>query len=71
MESATEPGTIHVVTGTVSSPSSPAVAGLDIRLVDKNVGGDVGLVAGHTVIDGTFTLSAHVADRYLTEKHKT
>ena len=63
--------TAYVVAGTVSSPSSAAVGGLELRLVDKNVGGDVVLVSGQSASDGGFTLSAEISARTLSARHKS
>ena len=41
---------LYTVTGTVTSPALPGVAGLTVQLVDKNVGGDQ--VAGTTQTGG-------------------
>ncbi|HXA29002.1 MAG TPA: neuraminidase-like domain-containing protein [Candidatus Angelobacter sp.] len=63
--------TVYTVIGTVSSPDSPAVGGLVVQLVDKNVGGDVVAVRGQTDAGGTFTLRAGFTDADLRERHKT
>ncbi|MDH6245480.1 neuraminidase-like domain-containing protein [Mycobacterium sp. OTB74] len=63
--------TAYVVTGTVSSPSSVAVGGLNLRLVDKNVGGDVALVSGQSASDGSFTLTAEISLPTLAAHHKS
>ena len=64
------PATVYVVTGTVSSPASASVGGLELRLVDKNVGGDVALACGQTDVQGQFTLEAGLSVRTLEERHK-
>jgi hypothetical protein len=46
-----------VVTGHVTSPVSAAVSGLLVRLVDKNVGGDVVAATGTTRAGGAYSLS--------------
>jgi hypothetical protein len=42
-----------------------------LRLVDKNVGGDVVLVSGQSASDGGFTLSAEISPRTLAARHKS
>lgn len=61
----------YVVTGTVSSPTSAAVGGIPLRLVDKNVGGDVVLVTGRSHVMGAFTLTAEISTTDLARRHKT
>ena len=61
--------TRYTVTGTVSG--TPAVAGLALRLVDKNVGGDVPLVGGTTDRGGGFLLSATIPVEVLAARHKS
>ena len=41
-------GSTYTVTGTVSSPTSASVVGLQVQIVDKNVGGDVVLTSATT-----------------------
>jgi hypothetical protein len=64
------PGTSYVVTGTVTSAASAAVGGLELRLVDKNVGGDIVLSSGQSNVQGQFTLKAELSARTLEERHK-
>ncbi|HTT91138.1 MAG TPA: neuraminidase-like domain-containing protein [Acidimicrobiales bacterium] len=61
----------YVVTGAVSSPTSVAVEGLSLQLVDQNVGGDVVLVSGQTNGQGQFTLEAPISSATLAARHKT
>ncbi|MGO9029659.1 MAG: hypothetical protein ACLQOZ_13635 [Acidimicrobiales bacterium] len=64
--------TTYTVAGTVTSPDSPSVGGLSLRLVDKNVGqADDVLVSGITLADGTFTLAASVTAEQLRAHRKT
>ena len=65
------PSTSYTVTGTVSSPTSVAVGGLALQLVDQNVGGDVKLVTGTTGSLGQFTLTAEISLATLVAHHKT
>ena len=60
---------VYTVSGTVSG--SPAVGNLPLRLVDKNVGGDVTLVAGATDQGGGFQLSATIPVEILAARHKS
>jgi hypothetical protein len=61
----------YVVTGTVSSPTSVAVGGLSLRLVDQNVGGEVVLVSGEANSQGRFKLEAAISSSSLAARHKT
>lgn len=63
--------TSYVVTGVVSSPSSAAVGNISVKLVDKNVGGDVELAAGTTDAGGHFAFAVSIPETVLTERHKT
>jgi ABC toxin N-terminal region/Neuraminidase-like domain/FHA domain/PA14 domain len=65
------PGTIYAVTGTALSPAVGGVAGLAVRLVDKNVGGDQLLVTTQTARDGSYGFSQSIADAYLAARYKT
>jgi hypothetical protein len=64
------PELVYVVTGTVSSPANAAVGVLELRLVDKNVGGDVALACEQTDVQGRFTLQAVISAGILRERHK-
>ena len=59
----------YTVTGTVTG--TPAAGGLSLRLVDKNVGGDVLLVRGMTDLDGSFLLSATIPIEILAARRKS
>jgi hypothetical protein len=61
----------YAVTGTVSSPTSVAVGGLSVQLVDQNVGGDAVLKSGETNGQGQFTLEAPISSATLAARHKT
>jgi pSer/pThr/pTyr-binding forkhead associated (FHA) protein len=61
--------TTYTVSGSVSG--TPAVGGLTLRLVDKNVGGDVPLVTGTTGQRGGFVLSATIPVEILAARHKS
>ena len=61
--------TRYTVSGTVSG--TPAVFGLVLRLVDKNVGGDVPLANGTTDRGGGFLLSATIPVEVLAARHKS
>ena len=62
---------VYIVTGTVSSADSAAVGGLNVQLVDKNVGSDK--VLGHAITDsfGKFTIDAPVSPSSLKSRRKT
>ena len=62
--------TTYTVTGVVSSPSSVSSGGLNVQLVDKNVGGDVPLAAATTDPGGNYSVSAAVALIQLQQHHK-
>ncbi|HEY6315370.1 MAG TPA: neuraminidase-like domain-containing protein [Streptosporangiaceae bacterium] len=60
------------VTGTVMSPALPRVGVLNVRLVDKNVGGDQVLAETQTNDDGTYAFrQVVISPAYLTEHSKT
>jgi Neuraminidase-like domain/Putative peptidoglycan binding domain/Salmonella virulence plasmid 28.1kDa A protein len=61
----------YVVTGTVSSPVSAAVAGLTVQLVDKNVGGDVTVASSQANSAGAYKISAVISPATLRGKSKT
>ncbi|HEX2744414.1 MAG TPA: FHA domain-containing protein, partial [Streptosporangiaceae bacterium] len=61
--------TTYTVTGTVIG--TPAAGGLSLRLVDKNVGGDVPLAQGTTNLNGSFLLSATIPVEILAARHKS
>jgi hypothetical protein len=62
----------YTVTGTVTSPALPGVAGVSVQLVDKNVGGDQVLGTTQTGSDGSYSFSALGIDpKYLAGHHKT
>jgi len=65
---AVDPST-YTVSGIVSG--TPAVSDLALRLVDKNVGGDVPLVNGTTDRSGGFLLSATIPVEVLAARHKS
>ena len=48
---------LYTVTGTVTSPALPGVAGLTVQLVDKNVGGDQVLGTTQTGSGGQFSFT--------------
>jgi hypothetical protein len=60
----------YTVTGAVLSPSLPGIEDLAVRLVDKNVGGDVVLATTESATGGAFSLSVVVSPRYLAEHKK-
>jgi Neuraminidase-like domain/FHA domain len=63
---------VYTVTGTVASPALPGVAGLNVQLVDKNVGGDQVLGTTQTAGDGSFSFTdLPISLNYLAEHHKT
>jgi peptidoglycan hydrolase-like protein with peptidoglycan-binding domain len=49
-------GPFYLVQGTVTSPSSAAVGGLGVEIVDKNVGGDTSLASGSTNERGEYEI---------------
>ena len=51
----------YTVTGSVSSPTRVGVGGLNVQLVDKNVGGDVPLSTTTTDASGGYTATAVIA----------
>jgi hypothetical protein len=59
----------YTVTGSVTG--TPAMAGLSLRLVDKNVGGDVPLVTGTTNQGGGFVLTATIPIEVLAARRKS
>ena len=63
---------LYTVTGTVTSPALPGVAGLTVQLVDKNVGGDQVLGTTQTGGDGQFSFTGlPISLKYLLGHHKT
>jgi len=65
-------GQVYTVTGTVASPALPGVAGLNVQLVDKNVGGDQVLGTTQTGGDGRYSFtSLEISPKYLAGHHKT
>jgi Neuraminidase-like domain/FHA domain len=66
-----EDGTTYTVTGTVASPALPAVAGMTVRLLDKNIGGDQVLGVTQTTSDGSYRFSRVITGDYLARHHKT
>jgi hypothetical protein len=61
----------YTVAGTVFSPVLPGIGGLEVRLVDKNVGGDQALASTQTVSDGTYAFAPiTIGQAYLQEHHK-
>ena len=63
---------LYTVTGTVTSPALPGVAGLTVQLVDKNVGGDQVLATTQTGSDGSYSFtSLAISLKYLLGHHKT
>jgi peptidoglycan hydrolase-like protein with peptidoglycan-binding domain len=61
----------YVVTGTVSSPTSASVGGLDVQIVDKNVGGDAQLIATKTDARGAYAATAVIPLGVLLKRLKT
>ena len=61
----------HVVRGSVLSPVSASVGTLDVRIVDKNVGGDVLLVETITDARGAYSTTAIIPLDALLKRHKT
>jgi len=62
----------YTVTGTVACPALPAVAGLTVQLVDKNIGGDQVLGSTQTAGDGSYGFTDLVITAaYLTAHNKT
>jgi peptidoglycan hydrolase-like protein with peptidoglycan-binding domain len=61
----------YTATGTVSSPTNPGVGGLNIQLVDKNVGADVALSATTTDALGAYTATAVISLPSLIQRRKT
>ena len=62
----------YTVTGAVLSPALPGVGGLEVQLVDKNVGGDQVLASTRAGGDGTYAFAPVTIGRdYLQEHHKT
>src|ERR1022692_110191 len=62
----------YTVTGMVTSPALPGVAGVNVQGADKNVGGDQVLGTTQTGGDGSYSFSALGIDpKYLAAHHKT
>ena len=62
---------VYTVTGTVFSPMLPGIGGLEVQLVDKNVGGDQVLASTRTSSDGTYAFAPiTIGQAYLQEHHK-
>ena len=59
-----------VVTGRVTSAASAAISGLAVRLVDKNIGGDVVAASGTTGAGGLYSLSVVVGPPTLAARLK-
>ena len=59
------------VQGSVSSPVSAAVSGLPVRIVDKNIGGDVVSATGQTGAGGAFSFSIIVGPPILKARLKS
>ena len=64
-------GSTFTVTGTVSSPTSASVGGLQIQIIDKNVGGDVVLTASTTDALGNYRANAVIAPTVLSARLKS
>jgi len=63
---------VFTVSGTVVSPTLPQVGVLNVRLVDKNVGGDQILAETQTSPDGTYAFRlVTISAAYLAEHRKT
>ena len=61
----------YTVTGTVFSPVLPGIGGLEVQLVDKNVGGDQVLASTRTCSDSTYAFAPFtIGQAYLQEHHK-
>ncbi len=61
----------YVVSGVVSSPDSASVGGLNVQLVDKNVGADVPLGTTTTNSQGKYQLSVVLSPASLQKRQKT
>lgn len=61
----------YVVSGRVTSAVSAGTGGLAVRLVDKNVGGDVVLATGSTDATGAFSFSVVIGAPTLRGRSKT
>lgn len=61
---------IYEVSGTVSCPSSAAVNGLIVQIVDKNVGGDVSLGTGRTDAIGRYEVRVELSAATLESRNK-
>jgi chitinase len=64
-------GNTYTVTGTVSSPTSASVVGLQVQIVDKNVGGDVALTSTTTDVLGNYRVSVVIAPAALSSRLKS
>ena len=61
----------YTVAGAVVSPVLPGIGGLEVQLVDKNVGGEQVLASTRTGIDGAYAFAPVTIDQaYLEEHHK-
>ena len=65
------PPVTYVVTGTVSAADSASVAALTIRLVDKNVGGDVVLADAQSDATGAYTIRSSITAAALSAHNKS
>lgn len=66
----------YTVSGTVSSPVSAGVMGLNVSLVDKYIGPDTPLPPTTTAPtitnrDGSYSISTVITDRFLRDRHKS
>jgi hypothetical protein len=63
---------LYTATGRVFCADSPAVGGLEVQLVDKNVGGDVPVGAPATTdSSGAYQISVAISAGQLAQHHKT
>src|ERR1039458_9298136 len=70
LSTATRPNT-YTVSGTVSSAVNAGVGGLNVVLVDKNVGGDVDLASAQTDARGAYTITTYISPGSLQARNKT
>ena len=62
---------VYTVVGAVFNPMLPGIGGLEVQLVDKNVGGDQVLASTRTRSDGTYAFATvTISQTYLQEHHK-
>jgi peptidoglycan hydrolase-like protein with peptidoglycan-binding domain len=63
--------TTYTVTGVVSSPTSPSIGGLNVQLVDKNIGADVPLSTTTTDAAGNYSVTVAILLAQLQQHNKT